>query len=83
MYDVLYKHHKKYKVTYFKSWATEKQGLTSNESVKDFENEEKLLVIKIEVVVTGTRHKSRMAAHLQLLQTKSTTVLKYGLWQRH
>lgn len=81
VYEALYKHHKKkYKVTYFKLWANKKQGLTLNQSVKDFENKEKLLVIKIkEVVLTGTRHKREMTAHLQLLQTKSTTVLKYGL----
>lgn len=79
VYEVLYKHRKKkYKVICFKLRANEKERLTLNERVKDFENKQKLLVIKIkEVVVTGTRHKRGMTAHLQLLQTKSTPVLKY------
>jgi len=85
LHKVLDKHRmKKYKVIHFKLQASEKQRLTLNERVKDFENKKKLLVIKIkEVVVTGTRHRRGMTARLQLLQTTSTSVLKYRTWRRH
>lgn len=48
------------------------------------ENKEKLLVIKVqEVLVIGIRHERGMTAHPQLLQTNSTSVLKYSTWHRH
>lgn len=84
-YEVLYKYcKKKYKVTCFKLWANEKKRLILNERVKDLKNKEKLLVIKIKVVVvTGTSHKKGITAHLQLLQTKPASVVKYKTWHRH
>lgn len=74
----------KYKVTCFKLLANERQRLALNQRVKYFENKENLLVIKTkEVVVTGTRHKRGMTTNLQLLQIKSTSILKYRTWHRH